>query len=246
MITQTILGGFLTPYAIILSLSAAAGLGLSIWLYQGEKVFLLSAGLLVLAFSLAGGRVGFVLRNLAYFKNNLADIPQLWLGGLSWPGALLGAAISVLFVHWIWKESPGEVADSLLPLFCLVLLTIWMTGWGGGIGYGPETEAWFGIRVQDQFGLISHRWPLPILGAVFSTLWILGVFFFPLKRTIWDGFRMLVSIAGAAGINLVISVFRVDPAPRWMGLRWESWFSVLFLLIALGSVFFLKDNQTHD
>jgi len=243
MITEPLLGGFLTLYAVILSLCAAGGLYLSIWLFKEEKILLLDTGLGILFVSLIGARIGFVLRNFSYFKLNPLEIPQLWLGGLSWPGALLGAIIALVIIHLIWKEPPGELADHLLPLFGVMVMAVWLTSWGGGIGYGPITDAWYGLPVRDQLGLLTKRWPLPILGTIFSGLWVTGTILFPLKKIHKPGTRALIGMVGVVGINLIISLFKVDPAPYYLGLRWESWFSILILITSIGLTFFLKENQ---
>ena len=243
MITEPLLGGFLTLYAVIFSVSAAGGLVLSILLHREDRILLLDAGLGVMFFSLIGARIGFVLRNFSYFKINSVEIPQLWLGGLSWPGALLGAAVALAAIHFIWKEPLGEMADHLLPLYGLLVVAAWLTSWGAGVGYGPITDAWFGLPVRDQLGLLIWRWPLPILGALFSGLWVTGSILFPLKRNHKPGSRALIALAGTTGINLIVSIFKVDPAPIFRGLRWESWFSILFFAAPVIVYFLLKDDK---
>jgi prolipoprotein diacylglyceryltransferase len=246
MITEPFLGDFITLYAILFSATAAGGLLLSIWLYRGEKLLLLNAGLGVLFFSLMGARIGFVLRNLSFFIINPLEIAQLWLGGLSWPGAIFGGVIALVVIHLIWKESLGELADHLLPLFGLLVVAAWLTSWGAGLGYGPVTDAWFALPVYDRLGLLTWRWPLPILGALFSGLWITGAILVPLKKTHKPGSRALLAMAGTAGINLVISIFKVDPAPIFLGLRWESWFSILFLGVSAIFFFFFRMTNLHE
>jgi prolipoprotein diacylglyceryltransferase len=242
VITQPLFGGFLTPYSMIFSLCAAGGLVLSIWLSKENKFLLLDAGLGALFLSLIGARTGFVLRNLPYFKINPVEIPQLWLGGLSWPGALIGFTLALVAIHLLKKEPLGEMADSFLPLIGVMVLAAWLTGWWSGVGYGHQTSAWYGIAVRDILGLVSKRWPLPILGAVFSGAWIIGTILFPLKRVRKPGFRAVLAIAGLTGINLSLSFFREDPAPQFLSLRWESWFSIAFLVCALALMFTQREK----
>jgi prolipoprotein diacylglyceryltransferase len=230
VITQPLLGGFFTLYGIIFSLSAAAGLGLSIWLWREEKILLLNVGLGILSASLVAARIGFVLRNFSYFVKHLGQIPQFWKGGLSWPGALIGAITALVAIHFIWKEPLGELADRLIPLYGIIVVTTWLTGWGAGIAYGPQLDAWYAIPVMDILGKVTRRWPLPVLGALLSGGWISGVLFFPMKKERRPGIRAVVAVWGSIAINLIISLYRVDPAPRWLGLRWESWFSIVFLV----------------
>jgi prolipoprotein diacylglyceryltransferase len=243
MITEPLLGGFITLYALILSLSAVAGLAITIWLFKEEKILLLDTGAAVLVVSLFSARLGYIIQNFSYFKENLIKIPQLWLGGLSWPGAILGSLVALFAIHLIWKEPLGEMADRLLPLFGVMVLAVWLTGWGAGIGYGPVTESWFGIPVRDQVGLLTRRWPLPILGGLISAGWVVGAILFPLKKNHGAGSRALIAVIGVAGINFVCSIFRVDPAPIFLGLRWESWFSVLFVVAGIIGLFTNRDSE---
>jgi len=211
-----------------------------------RKRFTVDAGIGLLLVSLLGSRIGYILLNLSFFRNYAAQIPQIWLGGLNWPGALMGAGSALLAVHLIWKEPLGELADSYLPLLGTVAAAIWMTGWGAGIGYGPPTDDWFGIPVRDLFGIIENRWPLPILGAVLSAGWITGLVLLPLKQ--WDvkpGWRAVLGITGIIVINGVISLFRVDTAPTLWGIRGESWFSIA-LLVCVTGLFLSQRNSTKN
>ena len=245
VITQPLLGGFLTPYAIIISACAAGGLGLSIWLSKEDKFLLVDAGLAALFVSLVGARTGFVLRNFAYFKINPVEIPQLWLGGLSWPGALIGFLLVLIGIHLIRKEPLGEMADSFLPLLGMLVLAAWLTGWGSAVGYGSEVDAWYGIPIRDILGLVSRRWPLPILGALISSAWIAGIILFPLKKSRKPGFRAVLAVTGLTGINLLFSLFREDPAPLFLSLRWESWFSLVFFLSGVVFLFMQRDKAVQ-
>jgi prolipoprotein diacylglyceryltransferase len=208
---------------------------------------LIDGGLIISLVSLLGSRASYVLLNFNYFQDHLLEIPQLWLGGLSWPGALLGAVFSVFLVHWIWNEPLGELADSYLPLRCMLELGTWLAGWGAGIGYGPGTDAWFGIPVKDIFGTIEKRWPLPVLGAFLSGAWTAGVILYPLQRKRPAGTRGLLGAAGLLAILAGISFFRVDPAPELLGLRLESWLSLLFFAAFCGGYYFIaKDKTDHE
>jgi prolipoprotein diacylglyceryltransferase len=246
VITQPLILGIFPPYSIILTCSAALGLGLSAWMVAERKRFTVDAGIGLIFVSLLGSRIGYILLNLSFFRNHAAQIPQIWLGGLSWPGALVGAASALLAVHLIWKEPLGERADSYLPLLGTVAAAIWMTGWGAGIDYGPPTDAWFGIPVRDLFGIIENRWPLPIFGVVLSAGWITGLVLLPLKQwNVKPGWRAVLGITGIIVINGVISLFRVDPAPTLWGIRGESWFS-LALLVCIVGLFLSQRNSTKN
>jgi prolipoprotein diacylglyceryltransferase len=211
-----------------------------------RKRFTIDAGMGLLLAGLLGARIGYILLNWSFFRNHADQMPQIWLGGLSWPGALMGAGIALLGIHLIWKEPLAELADSYLPLLGTVAVAIWMTGWGAGVGYGPRTNAWFGIPVRDLFGVIENRWPLPILGAVLSAGWITGLVLLPLKQwNVKPGWKAVLGITGIVVINGVISLFRVDPAPLLWGIRGEFWFSIA-LLVCIGGTILKKRNSTSN
>ena len=158
----------------------------------------------------------------------------------------MGGGIALLGIHLIWKEPLGELADSYLPLLGTVAVAIWITGWGAGVGYGPRTNAWFGIPVRDIFGITENRWPLPILGAALSAGWIAGLILLPLKKwNVKPGWRATLGIAGIVLMNGIISLFRVDPAPLLWGIRGEAWFS-LALLVSFVGTFFSQRNSTNN
>jgi len=246
VITQPLFLGTFSLYSIILSGTAALGLFLSWWLLEDKRTFAIDAGLGLIFISLLGARTGFVLRNLAYFLEYPGQMPQFWLGGLSWPGALIGAGLAVVGIHLIWKEPLGELADQYLPLMGVMAFGIWLMSWGTGIGYGPEVEAWYGITVLDIYGYSLVRWPLPILGALLSGGWIAGVILFPIKRQRDPGFRALIGMAGITAINGLISFFKVDPAPVLWGLRWESWFSIVTLIGIMTYFFITRKNEDNE
>jgi len=234
---QPLLLGFLTPYSITLAISAAAGLGISVWLAQDRKRLYIDVGIVILAVSLLGARAGYVIMNFGYFLNHPIQIPQFWLGGLTWPGSLTTAAAALWGASLVWKEPLGELADTFLPLLGTLVVAIWLTGWGAGIGYGPPTDAWFGIPVHDLFGVKDFRWPLPILGGLISGGWIAGMILFPLKKSRKPGFRAGLGLFGIVLINGVISLFRVNPAPILWGLRWETWISLVIVGLLVGFYF---------
>ncbi len=212
-----------------------------------QKKRTIDTGLGILLISIIGARIGYILINLSYFRNNLSLIPQFWLGGLTGPGALIGAGLAFLGIHLIWKKSIADLADDFLPLLGSVVVAIWLTGWGAGIGYGPPTEAWFGIPVRDIFGFIENRWPLPIIGAVLSAGWIASIILFPFKRrNNKPGLRAILGTTGIVLINGVISLSRVNPAPQLWGIRGETWFTLVLIVISVAYFLSRREKKSNE
>ncbi len=246
MINQPLFLGTFSLFAIILTSSAALGLFISWWLDRERRTLIIDGGLGLLLIALIGARAGFVIRNLSYFADHPWQMPQFWLGGLVWPGALLAGGLALVGISLIWKEPLGELADSYLPLLGIVTASLWITSWWAGAGYGPETGAWFGIPVRDLFGVTASRWPFPILGALSSAGWAVGAVFFPIKRGSPSGYRALIGLSGLVVIRLVFSLLMADPAPVLWGLRRESWFSIGLVVLLAAGIYLLDRKEKNE
>lgn len=231
---EPMLFGFIPLYSILISLAAAVGLGLSIWRSPERRDPLTWLGIGLLGASLVGGRAGYIVQNFRYYQSHLIEIPQFWLGGMTWAGGLVGLLVFITACQVFWDEQALNLLDVYLPLIGLASAAIWLGDWGSGAGYGPQTESWIGIPIQDIYGNVSPRWPLPIIGALGSMGWTAFVVFYPVER--WLGNRLWqggVGLIGLVAISGIISFFEVDPAPRLWGLKIETWLSLIMVIVGL-------------
>lgn len=245
VISSPLFAGMISNYSLLISLFCMLGLTLSVWRTRERKFFVTQAGSGLLLGALLGARLSYGLQNWGYFRGNLIELPQIWLGGLTWPGALFGALLVLALIHRVGRIPFLSLLDIFLPLWGTAAGALWLTGWGAGIGYGPRTESWFGIPVRDLTGALALRWPLPLVGAALSAAWTGVCLLLPsFRRGSWQRWRGLAGLAGLLLINGLLSFFRVDPAPRWIGVRWETWISWFVLLVASGMVWLLiKDDE---
>lgn len=234
-------------FSVILSLGAILGLSLTVWRADSRKIFYMDVGIGLMLGAALGARAGFVLRNWGYFQTSAAEIPQIWLGGLTWPGAGIGTFLALLAISLATKHHLGELADALLPLIGALTVSLWLAAWADGNIYGPPTTAWWGMPTANQFGEIARRWPLPALGAILSGLLVLAAEW--ARAKVWSKFPGRSAALGALGVsltNLIISLFRVDPAPYFRGLRWGSWFAIFFVIASSVALFFLWKNEETE
>lgn len=85
-------------YTLMLDLGLLAGLGIFYWRARREvdnPDSWLDAALAAVAVGVVGARLGYVAAHWPYYQERLADIPQFWLGGLSWHGGLIGALVGL-------------------------------------------------------------------------------------------------------------------------------------------------------
>ena len=127
------------------------------------------AGSIALGGAVVSGRVGYVLVNWVYFQKNIAETIQIWSGGLSWIGSIAGALLAILIMSRVQRTSFGNLVDGLRPLLTSTVASVWLASWMTGYAYGLEVDAWWGIPASNEWGFVSHRWPIQLAGS-FSAL----------------------------------------------------------------------------
>jgi phosphatidylglycerol:prolipoprotein diacylglycerol transferase len=233
VIAFTLPGG-LPIYSFPLLLGIGSSLGLA-WVATRARLRLaqsqLDAGLVVLFASLVGSRLAFAAAHWAYFRSHPLEIVLLPLGGLAWPGAVLGALVGLLTYAALKRQPPLKLADALLPLATALSVSAWLACWLDGVAYGPVLSLRWLVPARDEWGAIAPRLPVQFLGALLT----LGLFWLlelrqppePLPGLLARRWFLCFSL-----IMLVISLLRADPAPVWLGLRLETWAAMAFLLLA--------------
>jgi phosphatidylglycerol---prolipoprotein diacylglyceryl transferase len=191
----------------------------------------LDAGLLTLLGALVGARLYFVFMHLGYYRSQLLEIPQIWLGGLDWPGAIAGGLLAVVGISVARNLLLGQAADRLANLAPPLAIAAWLGCWMAGCAYGFETTA-FGLRTLIEDGSFSVRFPVQILAAL-SLLCYYAWLEIGVSYSLPAGRR-----AGLIGLGLAInllafSFLRADPAPLWYGLRPDSWAAAVLGIIML-------------
>lgn len=121
-----------------------------------------------------GGRVGFVLfYNPDYYLAHPLEALELWQGGMSFHGGLLGAILAI----WVFARRQSmrffEVADFVAPLVPIGLLAGRIGNFINGELWGGHTDLPWGMRVpcdlvrgelflSDAACSAGARWSLPL------------------------------------------------------------------------------------
>lgn len=231
----------------MLGFSLWVGIGASLGLWriargaQRQPAEWVNTGLFVLLFALLGARLSYVAHNFDIFASRPLEIPMVWLGGLSWPGALVGGllALGIQVLRYrsprTGRLSPGWLADQLYPLLPPLAVSAWMGCWQAGCGYGPlaPAGAWWGVPSAAEDGQLLPRLPVQIIAALSLLL-----FFVLLERWVVP-LKPPGRLSGLALIGLMVHLFIftglvADPSPNWNGLRADTWIA-LVMLISFGS-----------
>ena len=235
----------MTFFSVLLALGSVLGL---IWiLYEAppwDRQSRLNAGITVLFCTLVGGRSAYIAVNWAYFQDHLIEIPQVWMGGLAWPGALAGGILGIWIAAWITKIPFGLLADRLIPLLVSLSVTLWLGCWLTGCAYGPVV--FLGLPTKDEWGIWKRRLPLQLMGAIMTVTLFWGIERFQRrKKKLPPGLAASLGLGGLSIILLSASLLRVDPYPHYNGLRLETWAALIFLGVAAiySGFVFLTDRR---
>jgi phosphatidylglycerol:prolipoprotein diacylglycerol transferase len=219
-------------FSLLVGLGACAGLAWIAWRApKKEALQRVDAGLWVLFGGLCGGRIVYCAIHWPYYQSQPWEILQVHLGGLSWPGALLGGFVALVLYARLAHVQLGVLADALLPMLVPLAVGAWLGCWLDGCAYGPLTPAGWGIPARDEWGVVEYRLPVQLLGALF----IIGCFLL-LENFTKNSRPGLYASLGFLGLSLILfglSFLRADPAPLWRGLRLEAWAALALAGLAL-------------
>lgn len=226
-------GSFIPAFGVVLGLGASLGLAWMLWKRRPqERSAQLNAGLCLLAGCLVGARAGEVVVNWDYYRLHLPQLFSLSLAGFTWLGAIAGGTMAFLGYAWFSRSGAGWLADAMIPLATCLWVSAWMACWLDGCAYGPAANAWWALPVRDEWGVVSSRLPLQLIGA----LLVLG-FSALLEREArpgWPpGFLASLWLAINGLLALLLSFFRVDPGLLAAGLRLDTWGSAGVALAGL-------------
>jgi len=230
-------------YAVLVGLGAALGL----WQVIQTAPPALAArrarqGLALLLGGLLGARLGYVLLHFAYYRQHLLEAPQLWLGGLYWPGALAGALLALPVIARASGERLVVLADGLTPLLPPFTILVWLACWTAGCAYGIHTQgAWWGLPAADETGVVARRLPLQVLAALTLALMYGALELrLPPAPAILAGEKACLTLLALMTHTFLFSLLRADPTLRWLGLRADSWAALAFALPALAGWIILR------
>ncbi len=238
----------LNLFAIIIGLGATAGLASATWKARDlrETSSMVTATLILLAGGLVGGRIGFGVINWPYFQAHLWELPQIWLGGFSGPGAIAGMLLTIPVGARLMRLRFSTFIGWLFPLLPPVAVSAWLACWVTGVAYGsPVTSSFIALLARDEWGVYLGRFPLQLVGALLSlVLFALIESWSGLNRQPWRKFSLgvLAAVLPATGLSFL----RADSTPLWAGLRPDTWGFLCLSLVAfllLASSFLPSVNE---
>ncbi len=221
-------------FSVLIGIGAALGL-LQVARAAPPKDALhwVDAGLFALLGSLIGARAWYVALHLSYFRLHPLEAPQVWLGGISWPGAALGGLLVAALVAYIDELPLSTALGRLSGLAVPLAAAAWLGAWRSGSAYGPllPEGSRLAMLAPMEDGLFTPRLPVQLL-ATLSLL--IALIWFELHPQMLERLDRKAAVTGLvlAAHTLVFSLLRADPTPLWRGLRPDVWAALAFMALA--------------
>lgn len=192
-----------------------------------------------------GSRVFYVLfYHWEFFKNNPALIPQLWLGGMSFHGALLGISLSAILISRKTQTSYFAYTDIIATIAPIGLFFGRIANFINGELAGRPTQVpWAVVFPQLYDDLPRH--PSQLYQALGEGLVLFIILFISSKKSFrFEGQQTSLFLMGYGFIRLITEFFRM-PDPQlgtWMSLTMGQYLCLIMLLI--GMIIFLRSKPS--
>jgi phosphatidylglycerol:prolipoprotein diacylglycerol transferase len=190
------------------------------------------AALLTLLLGWLGARLSFVWLNWPYFAERPSELFQLWQGGLTAFGGLVGGLIGLGLWCW-WQKRPFlSYAALFSPAFLLLIVSGWAACWVEGCAYGATTTLGpLAADLPDHFGVFAVRYQTQLLGIGLN---LLALTFVLLWQRLWGNGRLLaITLLLASLIHFGLTFLRGDTVPTLAGWRLDIWLALFFAIVGL-------------
>lgn len=221
-------------YTVLVDAGLLLGLLLVWWLGRRRDLpapALMDFLSIVLTGGLLGGRLLYVILNLAYFSQHPLESLAVWRGGVSFHGAVIGGGVALLIWAAVGRRPLWDWTDLLCPGLALGGFFGWLACLAGGCAYGEAGRGALYLRSADIYGVVARRFPMQWFGIV-QCLLLLGVLLWALPRR-RAGFPTALYLIGYFGGQFVLEFWRGDEMPYLWGLRLTQWLDLLLFLAGL-------------
>jgi len=177
----------------------------------------------VMALALVGGRLGYVVVHASYFVQHPLEAVQVWQGGLSGGGALLGGLVGVALAAALAGGSALVLGDRLARLAALLTAAAWLGCWQVGSAYGLPSDGVLALPAPDEWGRMAPRLPVQLVGALAALGWMAVLDWKHAAGRTPNGMRGAAWLLVTGILMSLLSLIRGDPAALWGGLRVDTW-----------------------
>jgi len=199
----------------------------------GDLLFYIAMGVIL------GGRIGYILfYDLAFYLDQPMAIFQVWQGGMSFHGGLIGVTLAMwLFARKV-NLSLFQVADFVAPLIPIGLLTGRIGNFINGELWGKVTDSPLGMAVYDPLlQQVVVKYPTQLLEALLegAVLFILLAWYANKPRP--DGAIAGLFLLGYGVFRFLVEFYRMPDAHiGYLAWDWLTMGQVLSLPMILAGI----------
>ena len=237
-------------YGLMYLIAFVLGWGYAVWRAKNREDWhteLVSDLLFYIAMGvILGGRIGYILfYDLAYYFSNPAAILEVWQGGMSFHGGLLGVTLAMwLFAHKT-EKSLFEVADFVAPLIPIGLLTGRIGNFINGELWGKVTDSPLGMLVFDpQLQQMVTKYPTQLLQALLEGLVLFTILYLYTQKQRPAGSVAGLFLVGYGVFRFIAEFYRMPDAQlgylAWDWLTMGQVLSLPMVFVGLLLMFGLK------
>lgn len=232
--------GYLTSFFIARRYSVANGVD---WVRHLDI-----ATILLIICGVVGARLLFVLYNVEYFSNYIAEIPQVWHGGWVWHGGFIAGVIALALYARLKKISFWRFSDIIVPGIAFAQA---LGRWGNFFNqeaYGAPTQLPWGIFIDSDHRIIgyesfSYFHPTFLYESLLDILIGVILCWIVLNgRRFSRGYATLLYVLIYSISRFFIEFLRIDIVPEMAGLRAPQWICIVMVVI---SVTLLSMRKKH-
>ena len=195
-----------------------------------------------------GGRLGYVF--FYKFSEFLADprvIYQVWEGGMSFHGGLIGVFLALIFFSWRYKKSWLAVTDFVVPIVPLGLGVGRIGNFINNELWGKPTDLPWGM-MQSPGGIAYH--PSQLYEATLEGLVLFVIVWLYSSRTRPLGAVSGLFLIGYGTFRFLIEFVRMPDADKgYLAFDWVTMGQVLSLpmiIIGLGFMVYAYNNKKEQ
>ncbi|MCF6305627.1 MAG: prolipoprotein diacylglyceryl transferase [Rhodobacteraceae bacterium] len=171
-----------------------------------------------------GGRIGFALfYNFAYYSQNIVEILQVWKGGMSFHGGMLGVVIATILFSWRNKLPLLGVGDAIAMAAPIGLLLGRLANFINGELWGRPTDVgWAMIFPDPRAQICPEGWltlcarhPSQLYEAALEGALLLVIMAFLIWRKGWlkaPGRMIGVFLTGYGAARFFVEFYREPDA----------------------------------
>jgi len=230
-------------YGLMYLIAFVLGWGYAVWRAKNrddwhtemvsDLLFYIAMGVIL------GGRIGYILfYDLAYYLSSPMSIFEVWQGGMSFHGGLLGVTLAMWLFARKTQKSLFNVADFVAPLIPIGLLTGRIGNFINGELWGKVTDSPFGMAVFDpQLQQIVQKYPTQLLQAFLEGLVLFIVLFIYTQKPRKAGSVAGLFLVGYGFFRFIAEFYRMPDAQlgylAWDWLTMGQVLSIPMMLVGL-------------